>query len=293
MSNLKSHIINCLKSQQFDKDNNDDQESNSSKKKSIQLNSTNGHLNGITVDLNITPIDNEEDMQNHLEDQIGNQIAIQLVHMSNTVYQCNDTQQTMKCNFGTKSSSIKMCDVPSDGDCFFSVASHQSTYVKINSIEHKTDTENLRKATVNYIEQNLQDYKHNLKNRLIEFGYKIDENNLDVQCLQFVKDHLAKAGTFAGRESFEAISAIKKVNIVVFNEKGTCYFGANFDPTHKKTILVAFRGSTNGQQNKDRDHFGSITEIQSKLVKIASQHLIKNHMQYIRNKNRNSVVIIE
>lgn len=58
----------------------------------------------------------------------------------------------------------------------------------------------------------------------------------------------------------------------------------------KKTILIAFRGSESGQKNEDRDHFGSVTEINNKLVPIASQLLIESYIKQIRNKNRNSVI---
>lgn len=254
---------------------------------------TNSH-DATTINLDITPIHSNEDMQNHLESLLDSQIAVQVVRMSNTVHQCKDPQQTINCIMDEKASksSIKICDVPSNGDCFFSAVSHQLTYLKINSTEHKTDTENLRKATAEYIGMNLQNYIHNIKNRLLESGQQIDQNNLEVQCLQFVKNHLSKAGTYAGTESFFAVSAMKEVNIVVFNEMGTCYFGSKFDPSYKQTILIAFRGS-NGQKNENRNHFGSVTEIKSKLVTIASQFLIKNLMQYIRNKNRNSVVNVE
>lgn len=287
MSNVKSHVINCLKSHESNKENNNGMEQSNC--------NSNGNSPRVTTSLNITPVDDFEEMQSHLEGIISGQIAIQVVHMTNTAFQCEDRQVTVKCNFGPKLSNslIKACDVSSNGDCFFAAASHQIKYVKINSAEHQMDTENLRKVTAKYIEENLQTFKHDLKNRLLELGQMIDEENLDDQCLDFVRNQLVKSGTFAGRECFEAVSAINEVNIVVFNERGTCYFGSKFNPSYDKSILITFRGSNNGQKNEDRNHFGSVTEIKSKLVTNVSKLLIENHMQYIRNKNRNSVINID
>lgn len=288
ISNIKTHITNCLKSKRLGEDNNNGlQRARSSNEDESSHGTT-------TVSLDITPISSDAD-QSYLESLLENQIAVQIVQMANTVHQCRDTQMTMTCNFGVKSrkSSIQICDVPSNGDCFFSAVSHQTKYVKIDSPEHKTDTENLRKATAKHIETNLHDFKHDLKNRIIESGQRIDENNVEDQCLQFVRDHLANAGTFAGRECFDAIAAMKGVNIVVFNEMGTCYFGSKFNPSYKKAILLAFRGTGDGEKNENRNHFGSVTEVKNKVITNASQFLIPKYLQYIRNKNRNSIIDID
>lgn len=226
LSNLKAHISICLKSHRSDEGNKTGRgKSNPTKQSQAKPCTTNRNSHEL-LKLSITPIDDYGEMQSNLEDSIAKQISVQVLRMTNTVYQFNDVQKNINCNFDVESSdnSINVCDVLPNGDCFFSVASHQMEYVKINSKEHKRETENLRKATAEYIEMNLQDFQHDLKNRLTESGQMIDKNNLDQQCLQYVKGCLAVAGNFAGRECFEAVSAMKKVNIVLFNEGGTCYF---------------------------------------------------------------------
>lgn len=293
MANLLKHIRYCLKS--------------SKKENEIEIEIENNNMNDVIVDssvndnesviqLEITPV-NElgEDLQSEYEDLVATQIMVQNLKMVNTVFQHKDEELTIYCDFGKKSRklALKVCDVSADGDCLYSAISHQLSHAKINSKEHQTHTENLRNEVVEHIKSNLPDYIHNLKNRLMERGEELHEGTQNQQCLDFVENQLSQSGTFGGKESFDAICAIKKVNIIIFNENGTCYFASQFNATRGKIIMVAFRGSNKGQKNEERNHFGSVTEIDNKFVAKVSQHLINSHMQYIRNKNRHSIISVE
>lgn len=260
--------------------------------------STNNNNNNMSIiSLDIAPIDNigDDDLQTEYEDLIASQLTVQNVIMMNTVHQSNEKPDKILCKFGknVRQQSIKVCDIPANGDCLFSAISHQLYSTKINSLEHQKDTKDLRSVVVEHIEMNLEPYLHNIKNRVLESGQKLDDQLQEEQCLEFVKNQLGKSGTFGGTESINAISKVKEVNIVIFNEKGICYFGSEFNPTFKRTIMIAFRGSSDCQKNEDRNHFGSVAELNTNLISDVSQHLIDNHMKYLQSKIRNSIVIIE
>lgn len=212
------------------------------------------------IGLNISKIDSEdEDLQSQLENFVATQMTVQNVMLTNTVFQCKEEEQKIVCNFGFKSrkQSIKICNVEGDGSCLFYALSHQLKPSKLMDQEHMTFVAELRQSVVEHIETNLPQYLHDLKNRLLCSNLMNDEP-LEDQCLNFVKNHLTKPNTFEGTESIAAISKIRNVNIVVFNENGTCYFGSKFNPTFKRIILIAFRGSED-ESNENRNYFVSVT----------------------------------
>lgn len=304
MTNMRSHIENCLQpkdpSTKSRKDNkkvtaktvNDDD-----RDKNEQQNTGNAADDNTVIDLNETARSHTDDdeLQSQYEDILTTQILVQSLKMSNTVHQCKDVEETMVCGFGTKSrqQSVQICDVPADGDCLFTSIAHQFGHVKINSEEHKKLAFSLRETVVEHIKMNISQYKHNLIDRILQNEPLLKRKEVtEPLCLSYVKTILSREGVFGGKESFDAISLMKKANIVVFNEEGTCYFGSDFIPAYTETILIAFRGSK-GQRNVDRNHFGSVTSVSNHLAEAASKNLIKNYMQSIRNKNRNSVVALE
>lgn len=304
LANLKKHILNCLQSEnvldideiECNKNNNIDLvESHNNNDNDIN-NLMDDNKNESMVQLDVTPVDqiDDETLQTDYEDLLATQIMVQVLKMVNTVYQCKDKEEKVYCDFGTRLRKlpIKICDVSANGDCLFSAISHQLSHVRINSREHQIHTQNLRNEVAEHLEANLPNYLFDLKNRLLESGEVVNEQTQEQQCINFIKNKLSHSGTFGGTESFMAVSAIKKVNIIVFNENGTCYFASKFDPTHQETIMVAFRDSNQGLENKYRNHFGSVTEIDQKLASKVSQYLIDKHMQYIRNKDRNSIIEI-
>lgn len=290
LANLRKHIKVCLKFEH---------KKQISLDSALPINENNAtyedNSNDTVIELNISKLDSaDEDLQSQLEDLIATQMTIQNVKIMNIVFQRKEEEQKMYCDFGSKSrkQSIKLCDVEDDGSCLFYAISHQLMQPKLMSTEHKTYAADLRQSVVEHIESNLPKYLHDLKNRLICQKLMNDQESLEEQCSNFVKNYLAKPNTFGGTESIEAISTIKQVNIIVFNEKGTCYFGAKFNPTYKNIIMIAFRG-LEGQNNENRNHFGSVTEITPNIISAVSQHLIGNYMQYIRNKSRTSIVELE
>lgn len=321
MCNLKSHIQNCLKLPKKEKqtlvknfvdpnDNglmNDDLENAHSNDINFTIDSDGSCLhdtnnesfisnkNNTIVNLNITPISEIEDndLQDQYEELVTSQILIQNIKISNAVFQSKDVELTINSGFGTTSRPFQfnICDVPADGNCLFSSIAHQIMQVKINSAEHVNHTHELRKSVINYIEENIIKYLHCLRGRLLDSG-ECDKNATTEDCLAFVKNRLAVAGTFGGTESIQAISCIYKTNVIVLSEEGTAYFGALFNCTYKKSIMIAFRG-TKSQNNQNRNHYGSVTNIKQPFVSQVSKHLIQNHMKSVRNGKHNTTVTVE
>lgn len=248
-----------------------------------------------TVSLHITPVNHVDQVDAtkssemiSIEDILYKQISIQGIKMSNTVTHHQETCSSEY--FGARDalrdeSAIKFCRMTPNGDCLYLAISHQLYNVKNNSKEHKLKALELRKNVVAHIkqEQNFKNYVHSLKNR-IKCDKTTKSDELRNGCMDFLDNKLSKSGNWGGMESFQAISEIENVNIIVFNDDEAFNLPNHYDSRRDKTILLFF-SAKNGksvESNADRTHYDSIAGLSQKRIIAIAQELSQKEVHHLK-----------
>lgn len=127
---------------------------------------------------------------------------------------------------------------------YYSLA-HQIWLNKIGSVDHLKVSKKLRADTVKHIldPKHFDLYEHQLHERVYETKKKSEIENLADECRIFVKQELARNGTWGGGEMLIAVSDMYSTNIVVFIEEFNCIIIKRAGSNHCRTIAVAFRFS--------------------------------------------------
>lgn len=94
---------------------------------------------------------------------------------------------------------------------------------------------------------------------------------------------MSRDGTWGGTESLKAIKCMHKVNILIINELGECYFADSYDETFdlEKIVILAFRLKSNidktlkNIKNSNRNHYDSVIYIEPADVLSISDDLIR------------------
>lgn len=129
--------------------------------------------------------------------------------------------------------------------------------------------------------------------------------DLKTACTHFIERILPKPKEWGGSETLKAVTLMKAVNILIINEKGTCYFTNNFNSQLKKTVILAFgttgacrlneienenQMNSGGISNAERNHYNSVARMdQNDIFKIsqmlASQIRTRNITAQIDSEN--------
>lgn len=226
---------------------------------------------------NLTATDDRETN----EKLIYNQICDQNIKIGEAALSNNEAERSMAFNFDDNSTgTIKVVMIKKDGDCLFGALAHQLFFHKLNSKAHKTSTKKLRADVVEYIQANIGAFERYIKGRLYEMPDE-EENTSDY----FFKNCLARPGYWGGMESLKAVSEIFNVNILIFNQNGTFHSANDFNFEHERSIAIAFRNSAgqlnkkNNNNNIDRNHYDSVTQISQADIYKCMRELIKKHAQ--------------
>lgn len=99
--------------------------------------------------------------------------------------------------------------------------------------------------------------------------------NMTSECELYVRDVLSKDRNWAGHESIKAISDIHKVNIVIFNEDDSCVLQINNQQKFERTIAIAYRLGYNAEGHMQRNHYDSVSDMESTNVWAVSDFLMK------------------
>lgn len=87
----------------------------------------------------------------------------------------------------------------------------------------------------------------------------------------FLNNELPKQGVWGGSESLGAISEIYRINIVVFNEKGSPILPNDFQPDYNRSVCLAYR-LLRGSKT-ERNHYDSISEVENDVLFYCSKYL--------------------
>lgn len=194
---------------------------------------------------------------------------------------------------GAVSGSIKVATTKADGSCLFSALAHQLFHEKLYSKQHNDSVKKLREDVVTYIKENRGLFEHEIKGRLYESKSFKRNENFETQCNFFLNFCLSNSRFWGGSESIKAISQLYKVNIIIFNENGSCYIANKFDPTYEKLVAIAFRLAAphvenkkkNIERNPRRNHYDSVCKIEITDIYVCTKDLMKIILKTEKNTN--------
>lgn len=214
----------------------------------------------------------------------------------------SDKSELMMFKFNDSDQNVKVALINPDGSCFFASIVHQLYGFVIGSNQHEKMTASLRKNVIEHIQNNFNEYRHDLQGRVYENSTtKIDSDDLLSVCERFLNEDLTLDTCYAGIESVKAISEIKKINIVTISEHGECYFAVDFNPNFDRTVFLAHRlnsvctKSNSRPHNTQRNHYDSVAEIDNNVLLTLAEMLYSSNLQKMKkqmNSNNNSIISI-
>lgn len=183
------------------------------------------------------------------------------------------------------SKMIKICKIEGDGSCLFSALSHQISFLKIGSANHKNQSKDLRKDCVEHIKTNFDRYIPFLTSRVIELHEKkrivTSNTNIINECREFLDLSLPLNTTYGGVESIKAVSELNNVNIITVTEDGSCNLVHLIDTKFERSVCIAYR---NG------DHYDSVAEIDTKTISDFAKKLAIDHTT-LSNGERHTILV--
>lgn len=178
--------------------------------------------------------------------------------------------------------SLKVAEIERDGNCLFSSIAHQLYRLKIGSRAHQKKTTELRARVVKHILEpaNFPSYAYQLQECVYENMKKENIKDMTTECKLYVKLVLSKKGKWGGAESIIAISELEEVNIVIFNEDGSCYVlnkTYKMNKKYQRLICIAYRFLQKGDQY--RKHYDSVCDIDSNVLNFVVQKIEEENQQ--------------
>lgn len=229
-----------------------------------------------------------------ISDPLYAQLSAQCIRMANSTIRNGDEVLTnifgMSSASSAESRGIKCCRVAGFGDCFFLAVAHQLNSIKIASDQHVQKASVLRENVVSYVKEkkNFPNFVHDLKNR-IRYDKSAKSTVIEKACLDFLDDKLSATGCLAGMESIKAISEMKKVNIVVLNDDGSCNLPNHFNFEYDKAILILFSSASgNSNSNVDRNHYDSVVGMNHEIITKVTNQLSEHEYKYWKFVNESA-----
>lgn len=237
--------------------------------------------NDTSIELDIQPVTTDEYYKN-MQDILFKQIGKQSYQMMAAAFGNNETEDEIDFELDNNQFKIKIIEVIGDGNCLFRSLQHQLQGEALNKTD-KSVTK-LRKDVVNHIKHFTGNFHFELRQRVFEIEEKkcgknrqrlqMNEAELRKKCHSFLFHSLPRSYTWGGMETNKAVSNMYKVNIVILNENGTCYFANGFDVKKERTLLVSY--------NQHSKHYNSVSGIGIAARRVISRYLMKA----IKNQNR-------
>lgn len=194
---------------------------------------------------------------------IFNQITSQIRTMLEATLSHNDHTEQMDFELMEhESQSLKIATIARDGSCLFGSLAHQLFAHQISSNQHIETTKQLRMNVVEYISHHYKSFEFELKGRVYEEVNAASITDLDKECKMILENCLPLDKYWGGAETLKAVQEMYHVNILIFNEHGTCFFFNHFNEANTRTLILAFRFTV----SNERDHYDSVCDISSNEI---------------------------
>lgn len=186
--------------------------------------------------------------KNTLEEFIYNQFCDQNVRLINSCLENSEKEESVNFNISKSvSSNVQVIEIAKDGNCLFSAFAHQLFCIKVNSSDHIKHSKEMRRRAVEFITDNLCDFRHDI------IGRTNDQKNVESFVMQLQND-----GFWGGLESLRAGSIIFKANIIIFNDIGDVYSTFSLKSPFSEIVLLSYRCAETG--GSERNHYESVTQ---------------------------------
>lgn len=256
------------------------------RRKCTSTKNLNDHENTLCNDSDVLFVEEEVDVEmidENVKESLSNennwlyiQLADQITEMISANFTTRNEEDQMFFKIDKSSICITVARIKPDGSCLYGSLAHQLYQHATNSTEHEQATKSLRAEVVEYIlKPNIfPSFQHALQDRVYETKTKSQITNIESECKFFARYVLSKKNKWGGHETIKAVSEIHQVNIVVFNENGTCMIQHNAQTKYNRTIAVAYRLGYDEHGNEIRNHYDSVLEISSADIYISTEFLI-------------------
>lgn len=244
----------------------------------------------------------EDSLNSNSSDIILSQMMTQNIFNISATLRNGDKTEFVQFKFNDRDEKVKVANVKRDGSCFFGSVAHQLYGSAINSTEHDEQKTVLRAEVIKHMQTHFEQFRFNLQGRVYEHSNGIVETEeLENECRNFLNTTLTLPTCYAGAESVNAISQIKKVNILTISEHGDCYHAVGFNESFDRTLFLAHRlnstcvVSTEKPHNAQRDHYDSVSEFDSSVLMRLADFLNaekKQKQAKKMNENNNSIISI-
>lgn len=272
LSNFKKHLV---KAHQLNP-------KSSRKKHAVETPENNKPEEESVIEIDIEPSSTPNAELVQIEnDWLYKQLADQIAIMVSECYSSGDEMGRMVSQFDGNIINVTVAPVPLDGNCLFGAMAHQLYRHPINSIEHKEATKLLRAEVVDHIlaAENFERFIHPLKDRVYDLHLTYEITDIVTESKIFFRHVLSrenKKKSWGGYESILAVSEKYEVNIITFNEEGTCILYPNKNSMYEKTIAIAYRvGYYDGSGKEIRNHYDSVIDIDAEDINTCTDFLIK------------------
>lgn len=194
---------------------------------------------------------------------IYDQITAQIRKMVEATLLNNDSMKQMIFQLNEdRYQQLKIAEVAANGSCLFASIVHQLFAEKIGSRKHIRTTDQLRVNVCKYITRNYSSFKHELQGRVYEEINASLITDLNKECKDILEQYMPMRDYWGGSETLKAVQEIYNVNILIFNERDTCYFFNQFNEANTRTLILAFRFTNSNERN----HYDSVCDISSQEI---------------------------
>lgn len=218
------------------------------------------------------------DLKIYNESWLYTQLAAQITEMIQAVLSNGEKEDRMAIKLNDKDTAyLTVASIPNDGNCLFSSIAHQLYRHPINSKDHIDATKELRAQVIEHIldPDNFPSYQFTLQDRVYEMKTADQIQNMTTECKLYVRHVLSKDGKWGGHESISAIAEIHKLNIMTFNEEGTCILLTNPNEKYDRTIAIAYRIGMKENGQVVRNHYESVCDMNSNDLLAATDLAMK------------------
>lgn len=181
--------------------------------------------------LEISPLDANE---NKIYFQICQQTRI----MRQKSLEHEEEEGKMPISIQNKVGQTMVALIEPDGNCLVSALAHQLFHAKLNTRIHENATIKLREDAIKTIKNDLGTYGKQIIWR-DDFNSVAVGDDMGTKLTYFL-GKLAEPNFWCGTETVIAISRLYSVNIIIFNESGTCYTVEPFNFKYNRCAIIAY-----------------------------------------------------